>query len=190
MSEASPQEMNRFVSEVNSFMKNYARLIQPGTRADVYATGNSAIISDYESAVSQARILKRTIEATTGAWNAAKAAYSTVTGITSTGIGDAIDEIRSWFGYDPATGVGGLGIVQLPAAAWIAGIISAAYLLNATMNKIFIAIEATKITRADPTISRERALALAKSAVSSPFFGNATLPLLTAGALALYLVLK
>ncbi len=209
--QATPQELNRFVQTVDEFMANYARLISPDTRAKVYATGNPALIGDYDSAVSQGRILKRTIETTVGAWNTAKAAWQSVTGATSTAIGDAIDEIRSWFGYEPAGGVGAyenhapihwydsspisggtlgyLGVVQLPAAAWIAGIVSAAYLLNQTMNKIFISMEAARIMQADPTVSRSQALSVASKAIKTPgILGAATLPLIAAAALAAFLI--
>jgi len=196
--QASPQEMNRFVKAVDEFMAKYAKLILPATRTQVYASANPALISDYESAVKQGRILKATIGNTVGAWNAAKSAWASVTGVTSTVIGDAIDEIRSWFGYDPETGLsaydpspisggtlGLLGVVQLPAAAWIAGILGAVYLLNQTMNKIFVSIEATRIQKANPTISRSQALVAASQAVkTSRFFGIATLPLIAAAALA------
>jgi hypothetical protein len=222
MAETTPQEMNQFVKTVDEFMANYAKLISPETKGQVYATGNPTLISNYENAVTQSRILKRTIEATVGAWNVAKKAWASVTGVTSTFIGDAIDTVRSWFGYDPASGVtrdgmdglgclgcpanecencpvinhggpvsgmGALGIVQLPAAAWIAGIIAAAYLLNGTMKKIFISIEATRIIKADPNISRGRALEMASSAVSTNFFGSATMPLIAAGLIAVYFLL-
>ena len=207
MPETTPQEMNKFVQTVDEFMANYAKLISPETKAGVYATKNPALINDYENAVSQSRILKRTIEATVGAWNAAKKGWASVTSTTSIAIGDAIDTIRGWFGYEPAGGepatemgvydissitggtLGALGVIQLPAAAWIAGIIASALLLNGTMNKIFISIEASRIQRADPTISRERALSAASKIVSTDFFGKATLPLIVAGLLAAYLLL-
>lgn len=215
MSEASPQEMNKFVKTVDEFMDNFRKLISPETKASVYATKNPTLINEYENAVSQGRILKSTIETTVGAWNTAKKAWASVTGVTSTFIGDAIDEIRSWFGYEPAAGMdglgclgcpdnncancpnrqsdssqlSGLGAIQLPAAAWIAGIVAAAFLLNTTMNKIFISIEASRIIRADPTISRERALTMASSVIKTDFFGGATLPLIAAGLIAAYFLL-
>lgn len=207
--QATPQEMNKFVQVVDEFMSNYDKLMDPQMRTDVYNSRNSALIADYESATGQAQTLKRTIEATTGAWNAAKQSWANVTDKTSMVIGDAIDEIRSWFGYDPAPGIGNYDFVrfdsspisggnlgafaaiQLPAAAWIAGIVSAAYLLNKTMNQIFISVEASRFQRIDPTLSRSQALEKAVTAVTGGgFFGRATLPLIAAGALAIYLVMR
>ncbi len=206
---ATPQEINRFVQSVDEFFSNYATLISPAMRAQVYGTGNAAVIADYESAKSQGAVLKTTIEATTGAWAAAKAAYGAVTATTSTFIGDAIDEIRSWFGYQPAGeylgachgptpgvaglaglgGLGALGAVQLPAAAWIAGILGAVYLANAAMQKIFIFVAANQIQAADPTVSRSQALTAASRAVKTPgILGAITLPLIAAAALAAFLI--
>lgn len=201
---ATPEQMNKFVRSVDEFFQKFARLDTPQMRSDVYSSRNSQLIADYEQTIDQGRILKATIENTVGAWNAAKAAWSAVTDTTSMAIGDAIDRVRSWFGYEPAPGVsayhaspissGGLGLlsaIQLPAAAWVTGIIAATYLLNGAMDKIFISVEASRIQRADPTISRERALVQATDAVKSlNIFGRATLPLLAAAALAAYLLLR
>ncbi len=202
---ATPQELNRFVQSVDEFFSNYAKLISPAMRAQVYATGNAAVIADYESAKSQGAILKSTIEATTGAWATAKAAYSVITGATSTFIGDAIDEFRSWFGYKPAGGLGylgacncpapglgylgGLGVVQAPAAAWVAGILGAVYLANQAMNKVFIFVAANQIQAADPTLSRAQALAAAADTVRGEgIIGAITLPLVAAAVLAAFLI--
>ena len=203
---ATPQEMNLFVKSVDDFFANYAKLISPQMRADVYASGNSQLIAEYNASVSRGAALKVTIERTTGAWQAAKAGWATVTGITSTVIGDAIDEIRSWFGYSPAgcygcelgrydvspiTGgqLGFLGAIQLPAAAWVAGILGAVYLANQAMTKIFVSVQATKIQTADPTVSRSRALADAAGAVKGiSLFEGAALPLIAAAALAAFLI--
>lgn len=199
--QTTPQEMNRFVTAVDEFFANYARLTSAQTRAEVYASGSPTLIADYESAVRQGGMLKRTIEGTVGVWGAAKTAWASVTDVTSTIIGDAIDEIRSWFGYEPA-GVGSydvspisggtlgaLGVIQLPAAAWVAGIIGAVFLANQAMNIIFVSLEANRIQRADPTISRSQALDVARRAVKTAgFFGNATLPLIAAAALAAWLL--
>lgn len=208
MAEATPQEMNRFVKEVDSFMANYSKLTSADTRTKVAVSNNPALLNDYNSAVSQARILKSTIEGTVGAWNTAKAGWRAITDITSTVIGDAIDEIRSWFGYKPMGNLsaydispisggslgnyslGSLGIVQLPAAVWIAGIVSAAFLLNQAMHKIFVSLEASSIMRANPTISRAQALTAASQAVKTmSFFGGATVPLIIAAGLAAFLIL-
>ena len=209
---ATPQEMNRFVQSVDEFFANYAKLISPSMRAEVYASGNSTLIRDYDATVSRARALKVTIEATTGAWAAAKAAWRSVTDTTSTVIGDAIDEIRSWFGYEPAGGVGAysvspisggalgqwrgggtlgaLGAIQVPAAAWVAGILGAVYLANAAMTKIFISVQATRIQKDDPTVSRSDALDYASQSVKTAgLFGGGTLPLIAAAALAVFLLL-
>jgi hypothetical protein len=209
---ATPQEMNRFVQSVDEFFAKYAKLISPSMRAEVYASGNSTLIREYEATVSRARALKVTIEATTGAWAAAKSAWRSVTDTTSTVIGDAIDEIRSWFGYQPGGGVGAysvspisggalgqwrgggtlgaLGAVQVPMAAWVAGILGAVYLASAAMDKIFISVQATRIQKDDPTVSRTDALDAASRAVKTAgLFGGATLPLIAAAALAAFLLL-
>ena len=219
---ASPQEMNRFVQSVDVFFANYEKLTTPQIRDEVFASGNPALIANYQSAVSKGAMLSRTIQATVGAWGAAKSAWSVVTGATSTVIGDAIDEIRSWFGYEPAGGVGSLGCpyrdaspisggylglydpspisggrlgalgaIQLPAAAWVAGILGAVYLMNQAMNKIFISVEATRMQNRDPTLSREKALDVAARTIATGgIFGSAgaILPLIAAAALAAFLI--
>lgn len=199
----TPEEMNQFVRSVDEFFANYAKLISPAMRAQVYATGNASVIADYESAKTQGAMLKNTIEATTGAWAAAKGAWGSVTDVTSTVIGDVVDEIRSWFGYQPAGeylgacncpapglgGLGYLGAVQLPAAAWIAGILGAVYLANSAMQKIFVFVAANQIQAADPSVSRSQALAAASRAVkTNGILGAITLPLIAAAALAAFLV--
>lgn len=200
MEETTPQQLNEFVQIVDKFMANYAKLISPETKVAVYASNNPTLINDYENARAQGAILKRTIEATVGAWKAAKRSWASITDSTSVVIGDIVDEIRSWFGYEPAPGMeaydvspitggtlGALGIIQLPAAAWVAGIVSAAFLLNAMMTKIFISVEALIIQKSNPNISRERALAMASDTYKINFLGKATLPLIAAGLLAAYL---
>lgn len=188
--EATQQEVNRFVREVDLFMENYDKLMDPQFRSDVYASRDSGLIADYEQASQQAKVLKNTIEATTGAWSAAKKAYSSVTDQTSMAIGDAIDEIRSWFGYDPAPGLNGLGALQLPAAAWIAGIISAAFLLNRGMDKIFISVEASRLQRMNPGISREQALIKAADVITGGGLSITTFALLAAAGLTLYTIMR
>lgn len=214
---ASPEQMNIFVAEVDTFMANYAKLILPSTRAEVYASGNPTLIANYDSAVSKGRSLKMAIEGTVGAWSAAKRAWSSVTDVTSTVIGDAVDWLRGLWGagplpdlqaydvspisggqlgrYDvsPISGgqLGALGAIQLPVAAWVAGIISAAYLLNASINKIWISIEATRIQKSNPNISRDDAINAAAGAVRrAGFLGDIdlTLPLIAAAALAAFLI--
>lgn len=181
---ATPEEMNRFVRVVDQFMKNYTELVSPVMRQKVYSTNDSALISDYESAVNRGRVLKSTIENTVGAWNAAKAAWSSVTDTTSIWIGDAIDEIKSWFGGGPD--MSGLGFIQLPAAAWIAGIIAVAYSLNSLMSNIFVRANAAKLV--EQGVSPERALATAKQGVASQFFQTLNVPLLVGGVLAVWLL--
>ena len=197
MADATQAELNKFVRIVDEFKANYTRLLLPGTRAEVYATQNPAIISDYENAVSRGGALNATINTTVGAWNAFKRGYGAVTDVTSTAIGDAIDTVRGWFGYDPAPGIGhlqlpvnlgALGIVQLPAAALVAGIIAAAVVLNSLMNKIFVTIEANKIQRENPAISRANALVQAERGLPSLLPGGLTPIMLGVGALALWLM--
>jgi len=108
MSQANPQQINEFVKVVDEFMRNNKKLNAPKFRADVMASGNPELIANYNSAVSKSNALKVTIEKTTGAWAKAKAAYQDAISTTSTVIGDAIDEIRSWFGYKPAGDLSGL----------------------------------------------------------------------------------
>ncbi len=195
MATATQTELNKFVKVVDEFKANYARLILPATRSDVYATGNPVMIRDYDNAVSRGSALNSTINATVGAWNAFKRGYGAITDVTSTAIGDAIDTIRGWFGYDPAPGVGhyavnlgALGIVQLPAAAWVAGIIATAVILNSGMNKIFVTIEANKIQRENPGVSRGDALVQAERGLPSLLPGGLTPIMLGVGALALWLM--
>ena len=107
--QASQAELNRFVKVVDEFKAKYARLIAPATKAQVYASGNQKMIADYETAVVRGNALNRSIAALVGAWAAFKRGYAAVTDTTSMYIGDAIDEIRSWFGYDPAHGIGEYG---------------------------------------------------------------------------------
>jgi hypothetical protein len=196
MAEATQTEMNRFVAIVESFKNNLARLNSAETRNAVYASNNSALIRDYENTLTQSNILNSTIEGTVGAWEAAKSGWGILTSQTSMWIGDAVDEIRSWFQTSNNLGcigcpqLGSFGAVQLPAAVWIAGIVAAAYALNKGMEKIFIAIEATKMQEANPNLSRERAVTLARNAIVGSWFGLAPGVLLAAGAVGLYLVFR
>lgn len=191
--EATQAELNKFVKVVDEFKANYARLLLPATRSEVYATQNPAIISDYQKAVSRGGALNSTINTTVGAWNAFKRGYGAVTDVTSTVIGDAIDTVRGWFGYDAAPGVGhyalgALGIVQIPAAIAVTGIIAAAVILNSLMSKIFVTIEANKIQRENPDISRANALVQAERGLPSILPGGLTPIMLGVGALAVYLI--
>ena len=234
MSQASQAELNRFVEVVDKFKANFAKLNAPETRSAVLASGDAKLQSDYQSALSRGRALNTTIETTVGAWNAFKSGYAAVTDRTSTIIGDAIDEIRSWFGYDPApgignyalysaqvppydpdadilgvsysdlqspvsfrpvrerrvVGVGDLGAVQIPAAAAVAAIVSAAFLLNSAMNKIFIRIEATRIQR-ETGVDRGEALLQAERGLTEGFkIGAVTPAMLLLGGVALWMILQ
>ena len=186
---ATQTELNKFVKVVDEFKAKYARLISPATRNDVYATKNATLISDYESAVSRGGALNSSINALVGAWNVFKRGYASVTDVTSTAIGDAVDEIRSWFGYKPMgdlqIGLGALGLVQIPAAIGVAGIIGAALVLIAAMNRIFIATEASRIQRENPGTSRAVALRQAEAGLPSFIPGGLTPLMIAAGAVAL-----
>jgi len=197
MAEPTQTELNRFVAEVDTFMANYSRLNDPATVAAVYASGNQSLINDFESTRAKSQALKATIENTVGAWNTAKKLYFSATDYTSTVIGDAIDTVRGWFGYTghintqvgayvPAFTLSGLGVLpQVVTAAWIAGIVSAAYLLNQSIMGILRSIEATKIQKENPNISREAALDLAAKKINiSALFGAPSLPVLAALGLA------
>lgn len=197
--EASQAELNKFVKVVDEFKAKYLLLISPATRQQIYASNNPALIKDYETAVSRGRVLNNSINALVGAWNAFKSGYKTVTGVTSTVIGDAIDEVRSWFGYDPAPGIGNyvqtqgmgaLGIIQVPAAVAVAGVVAAAMVLIAAMNRIFIALEASKIQRENPSITRAVALRQAEAGLPSFIPGGITPVMIGLGALALWFVLS
>ncbi len=187
----SQPALNKFAKNIDEFKAKFAKLINPQTRAQVYASGNQKMISDYETAVVRGNALNRSINALVGAWDAFKRGYKAVTDQTSMVIGDAIDEIRSWFGYKPAGGIGcygmgnvppmygedvlsvgkpldidahlygqplgGLGAIQLaaiPASIAVAGVISAALILNSLMDKIFVSIEATRIQKENPKTSK------------------------------------
>jgi hypothetical protein len=180
---ATSGQMNEFVREVDKFFQNYAQLILPQTKADVYATGDAKLIADYDSAVNKGAALKTSIEKVTGAWKAAKSAYLSMTDKTSMILGDAVDWLKGLWGDNPNAG---LGALQIPAAAFVIGAIGAAVLLNRAMDKIFISIEASRIQRADSSIPRDVALERAKNAVSSNLFGGITLPLIGVALAALW----
>lgn len=179
MAEATKTELNKFVEVVDKFMRRYATLNSPATREQVYASNDQKLISDYETAVSRGGALKIAIEKTVGAWNAAKRAWKSITDTTSTVIGDAIDEIRSWFGRSATgdlgrysyAGLSGLGAIQVPAAAWVAGIIAAAVILTKAIDEILVRVEATRIQR-ESGLPREQAIALAKDVYSRSLLGD------------------
>ena len=169
MAQASQLQMNEFVRVIDEFMQKYARLVLPQTRAEVYASNDPALISDYEKAVSRGGMLKTNIEVVTGAWQAAKRAYTSLTDVTSTVIGDVAD----WFkGLFDGGNMGGLGVVQIPAAAWIVGTIAAGAALILSIDRVFIRVEANRIQRDSPGTSRERALQIAKSGIGLNVLGD------------------
>ena len=96
MLQASQAELNKFVRVVDEFKAKHAKLISPETSKAVYASKNLALISDYNKTVAQGNALNSSINALVGAWNAFKSGYGSAISATSTVIGDAIDEIRSW----------------------------------------------------------------------------------------------
>lgn len=183
MPEATSGELNRFVLVVDKFLQRYATLNNPATRERVYASNDQKLISDYETAVSRGGMLKTAIEKTVGAWQTAKTAWGSITDTTSTYIGDAVDEIRSWFGYKPMgslhdgrfseciTGLSGLGVIQVPAAAWVAGIIATALLLTKAIDEILVRVEASRIQR-ETGVSRNQAMTTAKDIYSRSLFGD------------------
>jgi len=175
MAQASQSQMNEFVKVIDEFMQKYEKLISPQTRTQVYASGDPKLISDYGIAVSRGGMLKTNIETVTGIWASAKRAYASVTDVTSTVIGDAIDWLTDLFRGSQVTGnnVGGLGVIQIPAMAWIVGTIAAGAALILSIDRIFVRIEANRIQRDSPGISRERALQLAKSGIGLNVFGDA-----------------
>lgn len=204
MAEPTKAEMNRFVREVDEFMQKNRILNSSEYQNIVYNSNDPSLIADYENAVIQFGRLRSTIIATVGVWSAAKQRWASVIDVTSTAIGDAIDEIRSWFGYEPAgqfaayttlgdlprnalSGLSALGIVQLPAAAWVAGIISAAYLANTMMSKIFVRIETARLVRSG--MPRAEALQVASSALAPTFFRGINIPLVAGGLLAIFLLM-
>lgn len=181
MPEATSGELNRFVLVVDKFLQRYATLNNPATRERVYASNDPTLISDYETAVSRGGMLKTAIEKTVGAWQTAKAAWGSITDTTSTYIGDAVDEIRSWFGYKPVGNYDGryqglgalsaLGVIQIPAAAWVAGIIATALLLTKAIDEILVRVEASRIQR-ETGVSRNQAMTTAKDIYSKSLFGD------------------
>ena len=187
-------------------MKNYDRLISSETSSQVYASKNPQLIADYETTVNRAGALRSTIIVTSGAWDVAKRQYANITGKTSVVIGDAIDEIRSWFGYKPAgdlgcatcvnaVGLNGLGAIQLPAAAlaavYVTGVITTGMLLNSAMSKIFVTLGANRLQRENPNMTRTTALSQAKDIYGGDgiFGSGATLKMLAVAALGAWLIL-
>lgn len=186
--EPTTGEKNRFVRTVDEFMENYTFLLSRETQNKVYGMGDPALNAEYENMINNAGRLRGVILTTVGAWEQARAALTSVTDVTSMYIGDAIDEIRSWFGYDPTRGLNGLGVFQLPAAAWMIGIISAAVLLNSAMSKLFIKIETASLVRSG--VNPGEALRIASNALAPSLLGGVNKTLLIGGALALFLLMR
>lgn len=145
MEQASPTQMNVFVAKVDEFMRKYASFISPATRAEVYATGDAAQISEYESIVSRGRILKSSIETVTGLWADAKRAYGAVTDVTSMYIGDAVDWLKNLFGGNNVSGLGALGVIQIPAAAFVITSVGVAAAIVMAMDSFLVTMRAKKI---------------------------------------------
>lgn len=170
--QATAENMNRFVAVVDEFMQKFAKLSLPSTRTEIYASNNPALISDYESTLSKGRALKMSIDTTVGAWQTAKAGWASVTDVTSLYIGDAIDWLKALFGPESNGNLNALGIIQIPAAAFVIAAIGASTALIFSMDRIFIAMEASKIQRENPGTSRSAAYAQAKSGTGLDLFGG------------------
>ena len=178
MSEASPEQLNKFVKTVDDFLKMRENVL--AKRAQVYSSNDPELIRDFDNFASASTTLKNTIENTTGAWNAAKQAYAATTDTSSMYIGDAVDWLREVFtDYDADGGLTGLGIVQLPAAVWVAGIISAAAILWRTGKALVVRIDAATISRAE-NIPYSEALKKSENINSVSIFGGASIPMLIA----------
>ena len=157
-------------------------------RRNAYQTGDARLVRKFETTLTQAGVLNRTIDGAVGTWAAFKREYANFTAKTSMVIGDFIDNIRErFFGYDPD---GGLGAVQIPAAAVIATIIASALALNGAMKALFISIEGSRIQRENPNMSREAALKRAKGMLPSFLPDGITAGMLIAAGLAAFLLLS
>ena len=166
---ATESEMNEFVRKVDDFMNLRKKLIMEG--ANVRALNDPELEREYYLVVRQADALRNTIEATTGMWYDFKTWWqSQVTDRASMAIGDAVDWIRSQFGYKP---MGGLGAFQVVPALWIGGILTAVIVIMKSMDAILIKVEAAKLQR-ETGMSRERALQVAKDVYDPGLFGGTT----------------
>lgn len=213
--QASPEQVSLFVKKTDEFFAKYAKLTSPEFRAKVYATQDQSIISAYESELNRAAGIKTAINATVGVWQTFKSGYAAVTDTTSTIIGDAIDEIRSWFGYKPAGGfsaydvspisggqlglysvspisggqLGALAAIPFITAVWITGILALLVVSVRAQDKIFMWVDAWFIKRNDPNISTGEALdKAAQIQARGGLFEGAALPLLAAAAIAAFLI--
>jgi hypothetical protein len=180
MAQASQPQMNEFVAKVDEFMRKYDSFISPATRAEVYATGDTAKISEYESIVQRGRLLKSSIETVTGLWADAKRAYSAVTDVTSMYIGDAVDWLKDLFGGNNVAGLGALGVIQIPAAAFVITAIAGAVAMLMAMDSFLVTMRAKKI-QAETGMSYPDALNRARSTTGiGGAIGSLTQPLIIA----------
>ncbi len=214
--QASPEQVSLFVKKTDEFFAKYAKLTSQDFRAKVYATQDQAIISAYESELNRAAGIKTAINATVGAWATFKRSYAAVTGVTSTWIGDAVDEIRSWFGYSPAGGfsaydvspisggqlgrydvspisggqLGALGAVPIVLVAiWVTGILAVLVVSIKAQDKIFMWVDAWFIKRDNPNMSTGEAIdKAAQIAARGGLFEGAALPLIAAAAIVAFLM--
>lgn len=164
------QDYSKFAQVVDTFYKKRVALLN--ARPKVMATRDAQLIADYNSAVARASSIDRTIKNAVGAWNTARSRYAGITDNTSMVIGDAIDTVRSWFGYDPSQGLNGLGAIQLIPLAVAGGIAAAVIIVTKSIDEILIRVEATKIQREDG-VSRSEAIKRATDAYNDSFFKGA-----------------
>jgi hypothetical protein len=85
--------------------------------------------------------------------------------------------------------MGSLAGLQIPAAVAVAGVISAAMIIIAAMNRIFTTLEANRIQRENPDLPRSAALEQARRGLPSFLPAGIGMGTLALGALALWLVL-
>ncbi len=180
MTVANQEQMRSFVKIVDDFYGVRSTLQKK--QAAVYASGDANLIADYNSFMSKSNALNMTIENTVGAWNAAKNAWSKVTDISSTYIGDAVDWFREVFSDYNADGMSAFGAIQLPAAAWVAGISASAFLLWRTGKTLVTRIDAVSIAAAE-NIPYDQALIKADHVNRFKIFSPEMAPLII-GALA------
>ena len=154
MPAASTEQLRELVKIVDDFLTVRSDVLS--RQAEVYASGDPELIADFESFMGRSNALKASIEKTVGAWNAAKMAWGNITDKTSAAIGDAIDWFRETFtDYEAAPGIGSyhnaslaaFGAIQVPAAAWVAGISASAFLLWRMGKGLMTRIDAIKISR-------------------------------------------
>jgi len=172
-SQAAPPKQDNysnFARVVDTFYKKRAALIL--ARNKVMASGDAQLIADYNSAIARATSMNSTIQNAVGVWSVARKKYASLTDTTSMAIGDAVDTIRSWFGYDPSQGLNGLGAIQLIPIAVAGGIAAAVIIVTKGIDEVLIRIEATKIQREDG-VSRSEAIKRATNAYDDGFFKGA-----------------